>query len=683
MTRGTASRPRAAKRTPRAARARRTAAEPLPPLPLSHPALWLVALAALTGVMLSVTTPLWDPDVWQHLLVGKVIWAQHAIPRVQMWSWPNWGLPEVNYAWGFETLLWPFYRLGGLLGLFAWRWVWTVAVFALGWATARRMGARGVLPLLFAVALSLFYRGRSMPRPENVAALLLAATLWVLESRRTGRARDLLLVPIALVWANTHLTWYFEFLLAGAYLLDAHLHPQSHAAPARSLWIACGLAALALLVNPFGLSAVWEPFDYFLHGRHELIYRSIGELNPVDWSVNWKNVLPVVCAGWPLLVIARLFRRRLDVVELLLCPFFVFGTLTSQRIMGPLAVAALPFVSRDVAEWTWHAPAALRSPWARAALAIAAMPLLGAMEWTRPEVPIAIRIDRWRYPIAACDFMAAEGIRGRMYNAFDHAGYIAWRFWPDRSRLPFMDIHQSGTPRDRDLYALASSQPDAWRALDEEHHFETIMLPRDPNVPSPLLDAVDADSTWALVFVDDMNALYVRRDGPLARVAERDRYRLLPAGTGSLDALGARVTADSTLRPALTAELRRAIAHSPEHAEAIALLANVAVLDGRWDEARARLNEALRVRPLLPRAHEHLGLIDLQRGHPADAMREFRTEWRLMGWSHGFDFRAGQVYEAQGDLHRAHDAYTRELRRTPAYQEARDSLQALEARGVR
>lgn len=656
---------------------------PLPPLPLAHPAMLVAMLAGLVAVLLSVTTPLWDPDVWQHLLVGKVIWARHAIPHVQMWSWPNWGQPEVNYAWGFETLLWPVWKLGGLLGLDAWRWGVTAVAFAIGCVTARRMGARGVLPFVIAAVLSLVYRGRSMPRPENLAALLLAATLWVLESRRHGRARDLWLVPIAMVWANTHLTWYFEFVAAAAYLLDAHLRPRDHAAPAGPLWRATALAALALLVNPFGAATLWQPVEFFLHGRHEIIYRSIGELAPVSWSVNWKNLLPVIVVGWPLLTLTRFVQRRGDLVELLLCPFFVAGTLTSQRVMGPLTMAALPFVARDLAGLAWAWPAALRTSGARAAAAVLAIPLLCGLEWSRPEMPIAIAFDLYRYPVAACDLMARLGLRGRLYNAFYQGGYIAWRFWPDRTRLPFMDIHQSGTRHDRDLYTLAFLKPEAFRALDAEHHFEVAVLPRDPHQVSPLLDALDADSTWALVFVDDANAMYVRRSGPMAAVAARDAYHLLPGGSGGLNALGARATADPALRPAIVAEIQRSMNDSPEHAEALALLSNLAMLEGRWADARAVLRRALAIRPMLPRAHERLGLVALSEGHPDEALREFHTEWRLMGWSHGLDLREGEVWEARGDLHRAHDAYARELVRSPADPEARDSLESLESRGVR
>ena len=60
-------------------------AAPVPPVPL--PALaWtlLVALAAGFALLL-VSYPIYDTDMWQHLLVGKVIWTQPKYDRC-MWQ---------------------------------------------------------------------------------------------------------------------------------------------------------------------------------------------------------------------------------------------------------------------------------------------------------------------------------------------------------------------------------------------------------------------------------------------------------------------------------------------------------------------------------------------------------------------------------------------------------------------
>src|SRR5439155_8147431 len=178
-TRGTAPRTGAAP-----PRAKLEAPVAVPLLPLRHPALLLVALLAAAGIVASVSFRILDTDFWQHLLVGKAIWRLHRVPQQHLWTWANYGMPEVLPSWGFRALIWPVYRAFGIPGLFAWRWATTLLAFGLMWATARRMGARGLTPLVILVWCSLVYRHRSQIRPETLAAVLLAIEIWVLELRR-------------------------------------------------------------------------------------------------------------------------------------------------------------------------------------------------------------------------------------------------------------------------------------------------------------------------------------------------------------------------------------------------------------------------------------------------------------------------------------------------------------------
>src|SRR5262249_37501361 len=152
----------------------------------------------------------------------------------------------------------------------------------------------------------------------------------------------------------------------------------------------------------------------------------------------------------------------------------------------------------------------------------------------------------------------------------------------------------------------------------------------------------------ALVFVDDVAALYVRRAGALAPVAERFGYRLLPGGSARITDLQRRCSADSLVRQDLEAELRRAIASSPRDAQSRSLMAAVANMKGRTDEARAQLLAALAVDPNTKRAHERLGLLALEAGDPRGALAEFQEELRRNGALPGLWMRIGEAQRRLG-----------------------------------
>src|SRR5439155_20598741 len=139
-----------------------------------HPATIAAALIAAACVLYTVTYRIGDTDLWQHLVVGKAIWKLHQIPQRQIWTWPTFGVPYVLPSWGFRALLWPLWAAGGVTGLFAWRWLTTLVTFALLWAVARRMGARGFAPLVVLVVAGLVLRMRAQVRPETLAGVLFA-----------------------------------------------------------------------------------------------------------------------------------------------------------------------------------------------------------------------------------------------------------------------------------------------------------------------------------------------------------------------------------------------------------------------------------------------------------------------------------------------------------------------------
>ena len=526
--------------------------------PLRRGHFLVAALVTAACVAIGVSHWIYETDVWEHLLVGRVFWTQHRVFTTNVWSWPAYGAPNVNPSWGFSAVLWPFWSLGGVAGLHAWRWLTTLAAFGLLALAARRLGARG-LATVFVIALAaLVYRQRVQVRPETLAGVWFALALWILERARTSQSPRVAwaLVPIALAWANSHISFFLLFVLLGFHVADAAL--ARRAAAVRTLALV-GIAALvATLVNPFGAGTLQAPFAYLLEQRGEPFFAAISELQPVVWRQNLANGLPLLLAGWPVLLLVRARRGLVDRVEWMTAALFTALAFSSARFVATYVLAATPFLARDLDEvlTARSLPRPFAPPWARTAAVSAACVLASLFDWTHGIAPLGFRLDTSRMPVAAADWMAAHDVSGRGMNHFPLGGYLLWRFWPDRGRLPFLDIHADG-PRDlRDAYQRAMSEPAGWRILDDRFHFDWALFSRRYADRPGLLDTVDDDDRWSLVFVDDVAALYVRRAGDLAPLAERFGYRALG---GSRATIAARVDA-ARRDPALRAEMERELA---------------------------------------------------------------------------------------------------------------------------
>jgi hypothetical protein len=314
----------------------------------------------------------------------------------------------------------------------------------------------------------------------------------------------------------------------------------------------------------------------------------------------------------------------------MLACFVGFG-LSSQRFLGLAAVIAAPYLGRDLDAWvaTRPWPAWTRPAGARVALLVVTSVTMCIPEWRLARTPFGVRFDWPHYPVAACDYMRAQDVRGQGFNPFHFGGYMLWRFWPERDRLPFMDIHQTGTPEARRLAASALSHRDGYRELQNTWRFDYALLDRRTKAQAPILDFFDSDTAWAAVFVDDAAALFVRRSGRFAALAARDGYRAWPAGWSQLDAIAQRWNQDRDFRTAVRVELERQSRSSPWNAIAENFLANLALREGDDTGARDHILAALRVEPTLPEAHLRLARIALRAGDRETARREYRRELAL------------------------------------------------------
>jgi hypothetical protein len=387
-------------------------------------------------------------------------------------------------------------------------------------------------------------------RPETLAAGLLAIELWILERRRDPGSADRSpwLIGIAWIWANAHISYWMGLFLIGLHVIGGWLGRSERTPPRPARLALVGLAAVAVsFANPNGWRALAQPFEYVLFHRHEPIFSFVGELWPVRWSGQITSGLPLLVAGWPLLWLWRARHGRVGLVEAMTAASFMGLGLWTQRFLGIFAPDRdAPYLARalGVAGRTSLAPRVRIPPACAAAVGVVCV-AMSIPEWSRPELALGIGFDPREIPREACDAMARYDIHGRGFNDFQ-GGYLLYRFWPDRSRLPFMDVHQAGTTEIRRLYVEALSGEEGWRVLDRRFQFDYVIAQRRPGAEN-LLDALDADTTFRAVFVDDVVALLVKRRGPYAALAEREGYRIVPIGPLGRNALRAACAAD-TLR---------------------------------------------------------------------------------------------------------------------------------------
>lgn len=486
---------------------------------------------ALAAVYFFCAQPLWDPDTYWHLAVGREIWTSGHLVHTETFSFTAPGTPWEDTEWLFHLLAYPLWLLGGdgllraLTGLAA-------AAVALLAYRGFRVAGRGAFLWVPAILLLLpSLQTRIRFRPDLLTLLFMGALAEFLLREERGRApgwrKGLGLAAFFWLWGQCHGGWaYGLFLLAAAWggdLLDAW---RGGPFPARlaARRLAVGFASFAaLFLSPDTWRVPWFPFKSVA-----------GFLDPqlaqiAEWSrTPWKPVF------WPFFGLAALVLvlllgrgRRMAWKELFWAASQIALGWMWNRYAAVAVVALLPLAAFRLPEVRLP-PAVLR--FGRGGVLAAAVL---AAAWGYHT-----RIPGWdlsqKYPVQEVAFLKERGLGGNLFNLYAAGGYLAWETWP-ASRI-FMDGRYYPFLKPIGDYWKGMKDVPSFHRLLESYPFEIALYPlsdyrlRDregvPGSPERGLEVLlFPRSEWAPVFYGNYGAVLLKRIPRFQKVIEAEEYR--------------------------------------------------------------------------------------------------------------------------------------------------------------
>jgi len=598
----------------------------------------VAALAALGLFALAIAVaPITNNDIWLHLATGRWILAEGRVPDREPFSFVAAGRPYVAHEWGAALLFILLERSAGLAGLIlfkaaaglglAWGlWTWAIRRGAAAWSAG------------MAAAAALFIAGTHFwERPHLFSwgfTLVVPATLF--HARR--RPRLLLVLPAAqILWTNLHGGFVLGPVLALLWSLGELVRRRQGATDARPGLIAItslGMAA-ACLVNPYGLALLRLPFE--LTGS-ELFMQAVYEWQPPLTSGYLQTP---ACLAFLLLVgllIGAGFRRRrtLDPCDLLLVAALLALALRMNRAVPQFALLGAPLLA------VLAAPERPGRPAVRGPLLLAAALLTAAIPLALAGYPLTWNVLRPlgtgpgpAVPVAACDYLASQGITGRAFTTYGEGAYVVWRLWPGVQ----VGMDSRNSVYGEALYAeyRAALRTDAGtRAWDERYQADLAVVGHRGPFSRGLETEFDRDDDlphreflasghFALVEFDDLTAVYLRDQPAHAALIASDAYRvihpvLLPPVFPPVDL------------PRAALEAERAVTRHPDSVLSRWIMANVLAQSRQPDRALEQLAILAALGNRIPAAwgvgHRFevsrlglVGLLELQRGRTEAARR--------------------------------------------------------------
>ena len=456
----------------------------------------IAAIVLFAAVAIAATAPIRSYDYFWHLAAGRWIADHHALPLDDPLAVASVKTPWINGEWLYEVALYATHAGDAFTSILnalliaviftACFWLasrkldWTVAAFAAAVAYAGAFDRLGV-------------------RPATAAALLIVIAIGVLSSNI--RHVEIVYAVVTILWIN--------------------VHPSALLAPVIALlferWIAAGVSAVALLVNPYGWRAIQAPLQL-------TSLTSSGEFVNAEWLPSNPKYFPLLYATAAIVALALLIApgKRANVWRFGVFAMLLFLAIQHVRNQG-LYFAALPLLVPPIR-------------FKHLAFALAAVIPIGwafAQDTHRPGV------DDERFPIRAANALKATQLPGNIYNADQFGGLLEWTFYPARRVLTDGRNELFRQFIADDAHARKDSR--AWHAMVTRYNVALAVDEYQSNkievvdmatgerhmLPASLVRYRRRD--WALIAFDDAAMVFARRAAfPPQRLAALEYRYLVP-----------------------------------------------------------------------------------------------------------------------------------------------------------
>jgi len=231
----------------------------------------------------------------------------------------------------------------------------------------------------------------------------------------------------------------------------------------------------------------------------------------------------------------------------------------------------------------------------------------------------------------AYDFIEKENITGNMFNTYGIGGYLMYRGYPHRKI--FMDGRNVDYGFDFLAHAYAAGlSVDRWDELVDKYNITYAVVDYDAIKLAdklPYSSILDVHPNWALVYLDDWTAVYLKKIPANESLMQRLRYTSVHASSLQYD--NAFASASDAERTAISMELRRMQASSSKSIKATMGLAKIALREKRDEDAKMLANSARAVRPYDPEPLAIIAAIEVNNSEWKEAAQTYEDLLELAG----------------------------------------------------
>jgi hypothetical protein len=491
--------------------------------------------------------PVFDPDLWWHLAVGRYIAQTGIIPQTDIFTFSAPDYPYIYHSWLTELILYLIHNLFGLWGI-TWFYALIGALSLLllynTYRLTRNMKSNGLLdnwlmPISYLVMVPIIISYTNL-RVQLITFLNLALVYYLYQKFLVQKSRLLYLLPVLfLIWANFHAGFILGLILFFTIVtieLIPNLQPNlftrvfsqtKHRNLTFRRWTKLFytfiVSTLTPLVNPFSIRIYQQAISM---GSNQFAAKSNTDWFPLS-QLSHTDLPSTVIYGFLLISAFLLILIKNPVTlknKLLLIIFTLLSFLYSRRFSTAAIVILLPalftILSRPYSIFISLKKFPILS-FSLAILPFSCLLLLSGY-WLH-QTTLAYRDDQsyaqiinsqnqiLRYPYLAFQYINSHSLPQPILNDFNWGGYLVWRLPKQKifidGRMDNFIIN--GQPFAQQYLDIIKLSPN-WQLLLEQYQIQTIIISKQ----YPLIQALDLSPNWQLEYNDDTTVIYTRKTPP-------------------------------------------------------------------------------------------------------------------------------------------------------------------------
>ncbi len=480
-----------------------------------------------------------------------------------------------NANWLAQAIMAALFASMGWAGLTLLQGLLIFLLLALSGTLAARLGAGPVGTALVLVLIGVTAQTRFPLRAEMFGYVVLLVQLHLLlgalqEKRTSGSLswkRMIVLAALQILLVNLHSYFLFPiaftgaiaFFATGKWAWDRRIRPRRlgrirHGRRARRAWILVAAQSVAVFVNPWTWRLALLPFQTVLYMRRHKIVGAEGDPSGHPWSVilelfrpfhpmfegRWDTLGLMICLGLGGIgLVLLLVRRRWAQAFIVLTA--IGAALSLRRNIGLSAVLILPFslgalgrsfqvLSPRLGKIPHYAKAVFAAGLAALACWLC-FQVVTSRYWYRHRASdrFAFGPSRLVMPMDASAWLSKHRPAGRLWT--DHSSSSNFHYFTDpRYDVPVLTNTWASPPKGMEIVLDVSMGELAYQEIFDRYDVQIVAVPADttsghPMRPGlkPLLQQLQEDPNWTLVYVDAYFVLFLRSQGPNAELARRER----------------------------------------------------------------------------------------------------------------------------------------------------------------